>query len=168
MKSYILRYGAIGALLMIVLALVNWFIFAPNFGVGISQLFGYLGIILSLLCIPLGLKHFKNVINSGVMSFGQGFKIGTLITLVVSIIMFIYGMLFFVFQGDEFREWQFKGLEGEELEMMQNQMDAMPEMAMTPWFQGIIMFLLVFTIGFVVTLLSAFILKSKGAAATSA
>ena len=163
-KTSIVKFGVGGAVLLIVLGLLNWFLIAPNFGVTASQTIGWLGIILSLLCIPLGIRYFRDNINNGSASFGEGFRIGIGISIVTSVIMFFYAMLFFVFQGNEFREWQLKGLEGQQLEAMKAQLAAMPEYAMTPWFQGLVFFLMVFLIGLAMTLLGAFICKKQGGA----
>lgn len=159
MKKYIFKHAVIGSAALIVLGLLNWWVIAPYFTVAISQTLGYLGIILSLMSIPMGIKHYRDQLNNGEISFGQGFKIGISITFIISIIMYFYGMLFFIFEGDKFMEWQFKDLQGEELEAMQAQLAAMPEFAMKPWFQGVIMFAMVFTIGTIMTMLGAFILK---------
>ena len=159
MKNYILKYGSVGGLILIVLGLLNWYLIAPYFTVSTSQTVGYLGITLSFLCVPMGIKYFRDKLNNGVVSFIQAFKIGISITLVVSVIMFFYSMLFHIFQGEKFQEWQFKDLQGAELQAMQEQMAAMPEFSTTPWFQGLVLFVLVFLIGLVVCLLSAFLLK---------
>ena len=149
--------------MLIVLGLFNWFVIASNYGVTTSQTIGYFGIILSLLCIPMGIKYFRDKLNNGRVSFGQAFKIGMSITLIVSLIMFFYGMLFFVFQGEEYYNWQLKGLQGEELAEMQAQLASLPDFAMTPWFQGIILSVIIFLIGFAMTLLSAFLLRYANA-----
>ena len=132
MKNYIFKYAAIGATALIVLGLLNWFLIAPYFSVATSQSFGYLGITLSLLCIPMGIKYFRDQVNNGIVSFGQAFKIGISITFIVSVVMFFYGMLFYIFQGDRFNEWQLKDLQGAELAEMQAKLAAMPEVVTQP------------------------------------
>ncbi len=161
MKNYILRYALIGGLLLILTSLLNWFLIAPNFSVRASQTFGYLVIILCLLCIPMGIKYFRDNLNEGQVSFGKAFRIGMSITLIVSLVMFFEGMLFFIFQGDVFQEWQLKDLSGDELQEMKARLASMPDFAMKPWFQGVIMFMMILSIGFAMTLLSSFFLRSK-------
>jgi len=161
MKNYILRYGLIGGSLSIGLGLFNWFFIAQTFGYNASQFAGYLSIILGLSCIPLGIKYFRDNLNDRAVSFNEGFKIGIGITLVTSIIMFSYSMLFFVLAGDEFDKWRKKGLTASELEQAELQMAGMPDFILSPWFQGLVTFLIIFFIGLIINLVSSLVLKSS-------
>ena len=158
MKNYILRYGLLGGCLLIVLGLLNWFIIAP-IGYNPSQIAGYLSIILALGCIPLGIKYFRDKLNNGAVSFGKGFRIGLGITLVASIIMFLYSMLFFVVAGDDFMDWREANLTESELEKAQMQLEQMPDFILAPWFQGLVMFFTVFLIGLIINVISSMALK---------
>ncbi len=161
MKRYILRYGLIAGSISIALAMINWFLIAKTLGSGPSQLVGYLSIITSLLCVPLGIKYFKDKLNSGVVSFSQAIKIGTGITLVTAVVMFFYGMLFFVFAGDSFDAWKESGMTETQVQQARMQAAEMPDFIGTPLFQGVVMFLMVFLIGMIINLVSSSILKSK-------
>ncbi|MEM7102807.1 MAG: DUF4199 domain-containing protein [Bacteroidota bacterium] len=162
MKPFIIKHAIAGSVVLIILALLNWVLIAPYYTVKTSQAFGWLGITLALLCVPMGIKHYRDKINDGVVTFAKGLEVGLLITLVVAVFMFFYGMLFFVFEGEKFQVWQLKDLQGEELEAMKAQLAALPEYAFTPWFQGVIMFGMIFFIGLALTLLGAIILRSRG------
>ena len=159
MKRFIIRYGLIGSGVSIALGLFNWFFIAKPLGYDTSQFFGYLSIAIAMLCIPMGIIYFKNKLNGGIVSFGQGFKIGLGISAVTSIIMFFYGTLFFIIAGDDFVEWTKSGMTELELQEMQLQMETMPAYAMSPWFQGFTFGLLVFLIGMIINLVSSFVLK---------
>lgn len=161
MKNYIVRYGLVGGCLSIALGLINWFFVAHNFSRGTSQVVGYLSIIAALFCIPLGIRYFRDIVNNGKMTFGQGFKVGTGITLISSIVLFFYGMLFFVFAGEDYDKWTKAGLTAEELAETQARMEQMPDYVMTPLFQGFVLFLTVFIIGAIINLISALALKSN-------
>jgi len=167
MKNFILRYGLIGGCISIVLGLFNWFFIAQKFGYNASQFVGYLSIILGLLCIPLGIKYFRDNLNDGVVSFREGLKIGIGITLVTSIIMFFYSLLFFVFAGDDFKTWYEKGLTESELKQAELQMAEMPDFILSPWFQGLITFLIIFFIGLIINLVSSLALKSSNRSVTA-
>jgi len=163
MKKFVLSYGLIGGCLLIGLGLFNWFVIAQMFGYNASEIFGYLSIILALLCIPLGIRYFRDKLNDGMVSFGEGFKIGMGITIVTSIIMFFYSMLFWVLAGDDFMKWREKVLTESELKQAQIQMAEMPDFVLSPWFQGLVMLLTVFLIGMIINLVSSLALKrSKG------
>jgi len=129
------------------------------FGYNASEIFGYLSIILALLCIPLGIRYFRDKLNDGMVSFGEGFKIGMGITIVTSIIMFFYSMLFWVLAGDDFMKWREKVLTESELKQAQIQMAEMPDFVLSPWFQGLVMLLTVFLIGMIINLVSSLALK---------
>ena len=163
MKKFVLSYGLIGGCLLIGLGLFNWFVIAQMFGYNASEIFGYLSIILALLCIPLGIRYFRDKLNDGMVSFGEGFKIGMGITIVTSIIMFFYSMLFWVLAGDDFMKWRENVLPESELKQAQLQMAQMPDFVLSPWFQGLVMLLTVFLIGMIINLVSSLALKrSKG------
>ncbi len=159
MKNYIIKYGVIGGIISSILGTLNWLLFADSLGVSGSQAMGYTTIALSLLCIPMGVRYFKNELNNGMVSFGQAFKIGLGITSIAGIVMAIHSMIFFALQKDEFMEWQRKDLSQVELAAFNEQLAQMPEFAYTPWFQGIVMFIMVFLIGAIVNLISALLLK---------
>ncbi|MCH7963082.1 MAG: DUF4199 domain-containing protein [Bacteroidetes bacterium] len=163
MKKFVLRYGLIGGCLIVGLGLFNWFFIAQIFGYNASEIFGYLSIILALLCIPLGIKYFRDKLNDGMVSFGEGFKIGMGITIITSVIMFFYSMLFWVLAGDDFMKWREQVLTESELKQAQLQMAEMPDFVLSPWFQGLVMLLTVFLIGMIINLVSSLALKrSKG------
>jgi len=134
---------------------------ARPFGVTSSQTVGYISIALSLLCIPFGIRYFKEKLNNGLVSFGQAFKIGLGITCVSGIVMAIHSFLFFALQKDEFLEWQRSSLTQAELTAFNEQLAQMPEFAYTPWFQGVVMFFMVFLIGAVINLVSALVLRRE-------
>ncbi len=165
MKRFVIRYGLIGGCILIALGLFNWFFIARPLGYQASEFFGYLSMVVALLCIPLGIMYFRNKLNNGSVSFNQAFKIGLGITAITSVVMFFHSMLFFIIAGDDFLEWSKTGLTATELEERQAQLDALPDFVMSPWFQGVLMALTVFLIGVIISLVSSFILKQSDAEA---
>ncbi|WP_298904051.1 DUF4199 domain-containing protein [uncultured Psychroserpens sp.] len=161
MRKFVIHYGIIGASISIVFGLLNWFFIAPRYGPNISETIGYLSIIASLLTIPLGIKYFRDKLNNEFVSFSEGFKIGIGITFIASIIMGIYGMLFFAIEGDHFKQWQQQWFTEAELEKAQMHMATIPEYMQSPIFQGLIMFIMVFLIGTAINLTSVLVLKSN-------
>ncbi len=159
MKNFVVRYGIIGGCLSIGLGVFNWFFIAKAFGNPASQVVGYLSIVVALLCVPLGIKYFRDKLNDGMVSFAQGFKIGIGITAINAIMTFFYGMLFFVFVRDDFRQWQESEMTAGELARFQAQMAQLPEFVSGPWFQGLILFLTICLIGSIINLISSLLLK---------
>ena len=156
-----LKYGILGGLLSSVLGTLNWVLIAQSVGVSASQAVGYLSITISLLCIPFGVRYFRDQLNQGQVNFGQAFKIGLVITLIAGIVMAIHSVLFFAFQKDAFLEWQRNDLSPADLAAFNEQLAQMPDFAFTPWFQGIVMFIMVFLIGAVVNVISALMLRQE-------
>ena len=161
MKNFIVRFGVLGACVSIALGLINWFTVAQWYGVSMSQAVGYSSIAISMLCIPLGIKYYRDKLNQGHVSFIQAFKIGNGITFVAALIKGLYSVLFFVVEADDFAEWQRKGLDAAQLEQFEQEIANMPDYAMTPWFQGVVMFVMVFIIGFVINLVSSTLMKNS-------
>ncbi|MDH3652046.1 MAG: DUF4199 domain-containing protein [Saprospiraceae bacterium] len=160
MKHVILRYGLLAGSLAIILGLINWFLIAQQFGYDASQLAGYFSIILALLCVPLGMKYFRDRSATGELTFGQGLKIGMGISAVTSIVMFFYSMVFFQIAGDDFHKWREKNLTESELEAAEQQLAQLPDFVLSPWFQGLLMFFIVFLIGLIVSIISSLALKN--------
>lgn len=159
MKNYALRYGLISGCVLILLGLANWFFIAKPFGYDASQVFGYLSMVVALLAVPIGVKYFRDQLNQGAVSFGQAFKIGMGISLISSIIMFFYSMIFFSVAGDEFMSWYKEGLSPQELEVAEAEIAALPEFVWSPMFQGVIMFITVLLIGLIISLISSVLMK---------
>ena len=159
MKNLILKYGIIGGLIAITLGTLNWFFIAEQSGVQGSQIVGYLSIFVSLLCIPFGIRYFRDKLNNEVISFGQSFKIGLGITAMAALVMGLHSVLFFALQKEEFLAWQRADLSQAELLAFNEQLEQGPDFIYAPWFQGIVMFIMVFLIGAVVNLISSLLLK---------
>ncbi len=161
MKKTNIKYGLFSGLANIALSLFNWYLIAQPFGYKASEIFGYLSIVAALLFIPVGMKYFKDQINTGLITFAQAFKLGMGIAFISSIVTFCYSTLYFVVLGDEFLVWSQQGLSAAELEAVNQQLEAMPAFVLSPWFQGLIMFVTVFLIGLIITLISAMIFKTS-------
>lgn len=161
MKKIIFKYGIIGGLISSLLGTLNWLLIAQSVGVSASQAVGYISITISLLCIPLGVRYFRDKLNGGLVNFGQAFRIGLGITIIAGVVMAIHSVLFFALQKQEFLDWQRKDLSQAELAAFNEQLAQMPDFTFTPWFQGIVMFFMVFFIGAVVNVVSALVLKKE-------
>ncbi len=158
MKNYILRYGLLAGIVLIVLGLLNWFTIAQWIGYQASEIFGYSSIVLSLMAIPLGIRYFQKKLNGGRVTFLESLKIGLGITLVTSTVMFFYSLVYFSILGDEFMEWYQNSMSVEEWRAIEVQMKGMPAFTRTHGFQSLVMFVTTFMIGVIITLLSAVIL----------
>lgn len=159
MKNYVLKYGLLAAAISITLGLTNWFTVAQYYGPSVSNILGYLSIIIGLLCIPLGIKYHRDQLSNGLISFNKALSVGLGITFIASLIKFLYSMLFFIVVGDRFDEWKNSELSAAELKELQLQMAQTPDFVYSAWFQGFTLFLIVFIIGLIISVISAIIMK---------
>ena len=117
--------------------------------------------VFALLAIPLGIRYYRDQLQDGGVTLGEGLRIGFGITAITSLIMGLYSALFFVLQGEEFMAWYEEQASPELVAQAKAQMESMPDMYLSPWFQGIVMLLTVFFIGTIITLISALVLRRQ-------
>jgi len=149
--------------LLILLGLFNWFVIARPLGYQAAEIAGYLSMILALSMIFFAIRHFRAQYGNGSVSFGQGFRIGILITLITSGVFYVYTTLYFTIWGDDFKAWadtHFRTtMPTEQYQEFAMQMEQ--PLYSSALFQGLIMFLTVFFIGLIITLISATVLKKS-------
>jgi hypothetical protein len=168
MKQTIFRYGLYGVLVILASAIIQYIIF-PKCSFETQEVIGYLTIFLSMIFVFLGIRQYRNKINNGLLSFGQGLKIGTLIVLIPAV---FFG-LFDIFYAKVLNpNWQTdylayytekirKTTPPEKLQPALDKMNSQMEMFNSPVMQFILMFLTVFIIGFIVTIISSLALMKK-------
>lgn len=152
MKNSVLRFGIYGLLVAFII-----FIVALAFGQALDystqEIIGYASMIVSLAFVFFGIKHYRDKVNDGRVSFGKALLIGVLISLITAIGT---GLADFIYttniNPDFFEEYkavmESQGYEGE-----------IPEYS--SGFMAVIMFLTVAVIGVIITLISALILQKN-------
>ncbi|MCW5911533.1 MAG: DUF4199 domain-containing protein [Cyclobacteriaceae bacterium] len=172
MKKITLIYGLIAG--TIVAAMM--FITIPMYKNGTlsfdhGELVGYTTMVIALSMVFFGIKSYRDNQAKGVISFGAGFKVGILITLVASV---MYGLAWEVSYhsiGDEFmkkmNEHQINEMKAEsateqELEKAIKQWESFGELYKNPLFRfAFTMFVEIFPVGLVISLISAGLLRKK-------
>ncbi|MDF1697271.1 MAG: DUF4199 domain-containing protein [Saprospiraceae bacterium] len=170
MNSIVLRNGiwasifliGIGAIPLIFLGLPG----PDDFKRG--EVIGYTSILLSMIFIVIGMKQLK-LNNGGVLSYWNAVKTGILITLFPAVAFGLYNLLYtYVIDPDFLTKYadyslasRGAGKTGEELEMIKQAVLEEQKMFESPVIQFVLMFLTVFIIGAVVSLISAFFVKNK-------
>ena len=152
MKRTITKYGVFGCLTGFVIFLSH-LSFAKNLSYDILELFGYISIFLSLSFIYFGIKHYRDSLNQGVISFGKALLIGILISICVGIGI---GMADFIYT--EFLNPNFYTEYAEKLSA-EGKADEVIEMTST--LGALFMLVLVVVIGFMISLISALVLQRK-------
>lgn len=170
MKKTVLRFGlyaSIWSLLLFVLAYVLFFRHTDDYDK--REIIGWASIVLSLIFVFVGIKYFRDKINNGYLSFGQGMKLGILITLFPSVIFGIWSLFYAYYLDPDFNTKYFdsqveklrKTVPANELAARVKEMESFRELNENPAFAFGLMFLSVFLIGLIITIISTFILKRK-------
>lgn len=169
MKPIIIRYGLYAAGILVVLFCLSWFLLTSRGGLSYqaSEIVGWVSILVSMAMIPLGMRHYRDKVNGGQLSLGQGLQLGVMIGLLPAIALgiityFIFPMFIEVFQTHF--EQELLGAEGnmspEQIEAYRKQMGP-DSIYWSPVFQAGVMFFTVFVAGFFVSLASVVFLKKE-------
>jgi len=174
MKRTVLIFGVISgvissAMMFLTMPLINRGII--NFDNG--EVIGYTAIFLSFLLVFFGIRAYREN-NGGAITFGRGFAVGILITL-ISCVFYVasWEIISHNFMPDfadkyaaamvaKLRE---KGVSDAVIVEKKKQMDRMREMLRNPAINAAMTFIEPFPVGLVVTLVSAGILRKKRPAA---
>jgi hypothetical protein len=165
MQKLILRYSIYAALTLIVFGLFN-FTVLNKLSYEVQEIAGYLSIFISMIFVFIGIKHYRDQVNGGKLSFAQGLKIGTLIILIPAIAFGLLDLVYTELINPAWKEQyynhyleQYKSLPAAEFEKMKAQLKAQQEMFSSPILQFLIMSMTVFVLGMIVTVISSLTLK---------
>ena len=167
MKTTIKKYGWRAALAMLIFGCLSMALATgTNRNYEISEVVGYLSMFLSMVFVFLGIKYFRDHVNDGAVSFGQSMKIGLLIALFPALTFEIMDQIYVNFINpnfyQEYYQRQVDKIQSDSPEEYQAQVEKLEqerEMFANPMVQFLVMFLTVFVIGVVVTIISGLILK---------
>jgi len=173
MNSTITRNGLWSALLLIGLFAI------PLLFTGIpgpddfmaSEVVGHIFILLSLIFVIIGMIQYREA-NGGTMTYWEGVKVGLQIAIFPAIAFGIYNLIYvFVIDPDFLANYaehsiaeRSIGKTGEELAQIRKDVLDEQKTFENPVLQFIIMFLSVFIMGFVVSLIAAFFTKKSAEA----
>ena len=166
MKNIIIKNGLYITLIIVGIPVLGYLIEGPvtKDAALNSEIVGYGSMVLSLaVFIFLGARKYRNEINNGRLTFLEGIKIGLLITLIPALAFAIYNHIYVEWIDPAFMEnywtWSVESMKEKlnpaDFEAWLSDMEAQREMFSNPFFSFIIMFLTVFLIGLIVTLLVA-------------
>ena len=152
---------------MLVVLLTSFFIFKGKENWETQEILGYTTIVISLLFVYFGIRHWRDNYNTGRLSFGQGLKLGTLITLFPSIAFGLLTWLEMSVLDPEFSNKYYAyyvqkmkaSTPPDKLQEALQKLESEKEMFSSPFLQFAVMFLTVFLIGIVITVISSLILQ---------
>ena len=152
MQSTILKYGLYGLLTGLIIFLFHLTL-GKDLSYSTNEILGYISIFISLSFVFFGIKHYRDKVNHGTLTFGKALLIGVLISVLVAIGIAIADFIYTKFINPEWFEnyYQMMRDAGKEDDIME----------MTSLTAGLFMFALVTVIGFVISLISGLILQRK-------
>ncbi|WP_108867483.1 DUF4199 domain-containing protein [Aquimarina aquimarini] len=168
MKNTIIRFGSQSALTICILSLVGWYL-GKNLDYSIQEVIGYAGIIVALLFIFFGIKHFRDKENNGIVSFKKALLIGVLIALIAALIFGLLDTIYIKYINPDFiteyythyEEQMRNTLPEAELQTKLAELESQKKIFSNRFMSFFLMFTTVFIIGFIISLISALILQRK-------
>ncbi len=164
MKSSIIKYGLIsGTVLVAILLSSSFFLEQGPEDYKLSEIVGYSAIVLSLMLILVAQHEYSKQLTSP-LKYGQALIIGLAISTIAGIAFGLYNLVYISFINPEFMEQYYSyyienirnsGASDEQIEATIAKLNSEKEMWMSPGIQFIGMFMTVFVVGLVVSLISA-------------
>jgi len=168
MKNTVLKFGGYGLILGAVI-----FGLALTLGDGLSyttqEIIGYGSMVASLSFVYFGIKHYRDKVNNGKVSFGKALLLGLLISAFVGFGVGLIDYLYTTVINPDFaQEYLAKTLEsyetlysGEELSAKKAELTKQMEDYGGSGFMAALMFITVLLIGLIISIISALILQRK-------
>lgn len=171
MKTTIKRYGLRAALVMVIFSAISFILISgDNSKYDLGEIIGYLSMFLAMIFVYLGIRNYRDHQNNGELSFGQALKLGLLIALFPAIAFGIMDQIYVQVINpnfyEEYYQTQLDNIDDSNAEEYQKQLaklQSQQEMFSIPIVSYLLMFVTVFLIGIVVTIISGLILKSPPA-----
>lgn len=165
MTKVVIRNGLISAAILIVLSIIPWAIGGfDTFNYRTMEIFGYLIMLAGLSFVAVGIRQHTLQAEKRV-SFSEALKVGLLIVIFPAIGFFLYTAVFMNVMGEDFLQYSIEQMKGtmpaKDYEKYLAEINQNKDMYLNPFFQGAIMFITVYAIGFIVALVSAWGLTRK-------
>lgn len=172
MKRVVLIFGSIlGVLLSINLVITVYLCYTdPDFIP--SMVLGYALILLMLSTVFFGIKNYRDKQLSGIISLGQAFKTGALITLVgatIYVIVWLFMYYLYVpdfmdkFSAKEIKNAISNGKSAAEIAKIKADTETYKDLYKSPFWVVVLTYLEILPLGLIVAFISALILKRKTA-----
>ena len=136
-----------------------------------SEILGYCVMLVALSMIYFGIRNYRDQQLNGKITFGQGLQLGLLITLIASVIYVATWMIYYQNGGGvEMMEayWESQvadirssGQTEAEITAQLERLTNMRESYSKPWVMAGFTFLEIFPVGLIISLLAAFLLRTK-------
>lgn len=171
MKKNVLVFGLIsGSIISLFMALSMANCFGNNHFGASSMIIGFTAMIVAFSFVFVGIKNYRDKINGGYISFGKSFMTGFWITLIASTMYVITWMFEFHYFMPDFmdkyaaimiEQTKSSGLPPDQLQAELDKITTMQENYKSPIYRIMYTYLEIVPVGFIITLISALILKRK-------
>ena len=94
MKQIAFRYGIYATLLIVGVSAFNLLVLVNITGYTGQEVAGYLAMLLAMVFVFLGMRRYRDHVNGGCLSFGEGMKLGLLIALVPAVFFGLFDILY--------------------------------------------------------------------------
>jgi len=169
MKKTVLTFGLISGGIMAAMMIITAFV-GTSMGFDKAEILGYSTMVLAGIMIFMGVKSYRDHAGNGAITFGKGFKIALLITLVAALLYVITWMVLSYTIFSDFMEQystamiekaKASGVTAEQLAATQADMEKYKELYKNPFFRAALTFMEPLPVGVIMSLLAALILKKK-------
>jgi len=162
--SGLISGGILAAVMAVTMPLAN------NGTLRHSELIGYSSMVLAFVMVFVGIRSYRENVGGGTMTFGKGFQVGILITLIGSAIYVLsWEIIYFNFLPDFMdryaasllRKMQAAGATPAAMAAKQRELAGLQRLYKNPLINIGMTFMEVFPVGLIVTLMSAAILQRR-------
>lgn len=167
MKKTVVTFGLLSGTVSSLMMLLT-VPFLDRIGFDHGEVFGYTAIVLSFLLVFFGVRSYRENVGGGTMSFGRGFTVGILITLISCVFYVVtWEIIYFKLApgfADKYTAYAIEkarasGASQQKIDETARQMQQFKQMYDRPLVNAAITLVEPFPIGFVVTLISAAVLR---------
>lgn len=148
MKNTVLKYGLYGFAVALALFLSGLY-----FDITTNVFIGYATILVSLIFVYFGIKHYRDAENNGTISVQKAISIGLLISLFAAVGIALADYLYTAYLNPDFFT--------EYAETMKAENPEMEVQEFTSFGAAVFMFGVVMTLGLIISLISALFLQRK-------
>jgi hypothetical protein len=170
MKKIVIVCGLISGFIVTTWFLGSMAVFGSDFNFDKGMFYGFASMIMAFSLIFVGIKNYRDNYNNGVISFGKGFQIGFLISLIASTIYVVtWLIMYFNFMQDFDEKYtehvlssmQKKGESPEAIDAKKTEMNEMWVLYQNPFICALFTYTEILPVGLVISLIAALILKRK-------
>jgi hypothetical protein len=167
MKSTVYRYTLYSILVILASSAIHLFIIMPQVSYSTAEVFGWLTMTLAQIFIFFGVKHYRDHVNNGSLKFGEGLKIGLLIALGPAVCFALFDLLYIVVINPGWQDQYYAdyiarvkaSTPPEELPAKMAKLQKEWEFFKQPMMTFVVMFVTVFVIGTLISIISALTLR---------